>query len=278
MLAHDPSNDVNRAGRRVLMGLLLLAAAYAALLALLWGWQEQLLFRPAPLAADQPIATAPDIHERFVDVPGARLSVLELRLAEPRGVVFYLHGNAGNLQSWFVNTDFYRRAGYDLVMPDYRGYGKSSGRIVSEAQLHADMQAVWQQVAPRYAGKHVVFMGRSLGTGLAATLAAEVQPDLTVLISPYSSMKAVAALHYPWVPAALLRYPLRTDALIGRIQRPVVLVHGERDTLIPPSHSQALLQAAHQAREVLIPGAAHGDLQDFEDYRRAIADALSALR
>ncbi|MEI2518161.1 alpha/beta hydrolase, partial [Acinetobacter baumannii] len=87
------------------------------------------------------------VQEHFVDVPGARLSVLQLRLPAPRGVVFFLHGNGDNLQTWLVNTDFYRWAGFDLVMMDYRGYGKSTGRIESEAQLHADVEAVWRSVA-----------------------------------------------------------------------------------------------------------------------------------
>lgn len=190
--------------------------------------------------------------------------------------MFFLHGNAGNLASWFVNADFYRRAGFDLVMLDYRGYGKSSGRIASEAQLHADVRAVWQTVAPRYAGKRVVVYGRSLGTALAASLAAELQPDLTLLVSPYTSMAALAREHYPWVPAALLRYPLRTDEAIARIRTPVLLLHGELDALIAPSHSEALRALAPRARLHLVPGGGHNDLQTFESYLGAVRDALDA--
>ena len=75
-----------------------------------------------------------------------------------------------------------------IVMMDYRGYGKSTGRIESEAQLNADARAVWARYAPRYRGRKVVFFGRSLGSGLAASLAAQEQPDLTLLVSPYRSM------------------------------------------------------------------------------------------
>ena len=139
----------------MLYALTLAAALYACVLALLWFGQERLLFLPTPLAPSYPLAREPDVHERFVDVPGARLSLLELRLPDPRGVVFFLHGNAGNLESWFVNADFYRRANFDLVMLDYRGYGKSSGRIASEEQLHGDVSAVWQQVAPRLSLIHI---------------------------------------------------------------------------------------------------------------------------
>jgi uncharacterized protein len=181
------------------------------------------------------------------------------------------------LQSWFVNLDLYREAGFDLVMPDYRGYGHSTGRIASQAQLQADVAAVWRSVAPRYAGKRVVFFGRSLGTGLAAQLATEVQPDLTVLVSPYASLQALAAEQYPWVPGGLLRYPLRTDWALPRVNRPVLLVHGELDTLIRPEHSERLRQLQPAARLVRVPGAGHNDLQDFALYHQVLAQALAGL-
>jgi pimeloyl-ACP methyl ester carboxylesterase len=262
---------------------MLLAAAAAALLyavavGALWLRQEKLLFQPEVLDPAYPLATDPDVREAFVERPDARLSMLELRLPEPRGVVFYLHGNGGSLRGWFVNRDFWRRTGYDLVMIDYRGYGKSTGRIEAEAQLHEDVAAAWQVVAPRYQGRRVVLFGRSLGTGLAARLAARIQPDLTILASPYRSLEALAREHYPWVPSAVLRYPLRTDLSIGQITGPVLLLHGERDTLIPPSHSEALLERAPTARLVRIPGAGHADLQEFDRYLAAITDALAALR
>lgn len=263
--------------RFTLSALALAALLYAAILALLWFGQERLIFQPETLPADAVLARDPGVHERVVEVDGARLSVLELRLPDPKGVVFFLHGNAGNLASWFVNADFYRRAGYDLVMPDYRGYGKSTGHVTSESQLHADVRAVWQSIAPRYAGKRVVVYGRSLGTALAASLAAELQPDLTLLVSPYTSMAALAREHYPWVPAALLRYPLRTDEAIARIRTPVLLLHGELDALIAPSHSEALRALAPRARLHLVPGGGHNDLQEFESYLGAVREALGAL-
>ncbi|KQW52206.1 hypothetical protein ASD88_06350 [Pelomonas sp. Root662] len=264
---------------RVVAALLLLPLlAWLAVVALLWWKQESLLFFPQALPADTRLATEPDVHERLVDVPGAKLSVLALRLPEPRGVVFFLHGNGGSLQNWFTDTDFYRRAGFDLVMPDYRGYGKSTGRIESEAQLHADVMAVWRSVAPRYAGKRVVIYGRSLGTGLAAELAATVQPDLTVLVSPYASIAGLARHHYPWVPTLALRYPLRTDRVIERIRGPVLLVHGDRDEVIPFAESAKLQAVLPGARLLRIEGGSHNDLQDMPAYRQAMAVALAGLR
>ena len=272
---HDAMEPRRPRWRRIAGLLLWLPGLYLAALALLWWRQEALLFHPQVLAQNHRFDTAADVQEVWLDVPGARLHALHLRLPQPRGVVFFLHGNAGSLQSWFVNTGYYRRLNLDLFMLDYRGFGKSSGRIDSEAQLMADVRAAWAQIAPMYAGRQRVIYGRSLGTGLAAQLAAEVQPELTVLVSPYSSMAALAAQTYPWVPAPLLRYPLRTDLALPRVQGRVLLAHGGRDTLIPPSHSVALRALQPRAELLWVPEAGHGDIHDFPVYLDGLAAALA---
>jgi len=254
-----------------------MAVAVAALFAALYWRQESLLFAPDKLPAGFTLHEA-GVGELFIPVDGATINAFHLRLPDPKGVVFYLHGNAGNLASWFVGLDFYRRANFDLVMIDYRGYGKSTGRIRSEAQLRADAAAAWDHVAPLYRGRRVVLLGRSLGTALVAGLAVRIHPDLTILVSPYWSMRELAALHYPWVPGALLRYPLETWRDVAAIEGPVLLLHGDRDDLIPHSHSQRLQSAARSGQVVLVPGAAHGDVTDFAIYGEAIAQRLDALR
>lgn len=265
---------------RMLVGVALMALClYLALLAWIYFRQESLLFHPEPLPADHRFLPGePDVHERRVEVPGASLSVLELRLPEPRGVVFFLHGNAGNLDSWFTNARFYREAGYDLVMPDYRGYGKSTGKIESEAQLRADVKAVWDAVAGRYRGKTVVVYGRSIGTGLAAGLAREIDPSLTVLVSPYCDMASLAGEHFPWVPASLLlRYPLRTCDDAAALRGPLLLVHGGLDTVIPPRHSERILERSPRSKLLRIPQAGHNDVHEFPVYVQAMKDAVAGL-
>ena len=272
--------------RPLALGLLALVLVFLyGSAAWLWFRQESLLFQPSQLAADYRLATEADVHEVAVDVPGARLSALHLRLPHPKGVVFFLHGNGGDLSSWFVNTALYRRANFDLFMIDYRGYGKSTGRIESEAQLRSDVRAAWDQIAPAYQGKRVVIYGRSLGSGLAAGLSVDLageapgrpRPDLTVLVSPYRSMVALTHDHYPWVPSVLLRYPLRTDEMVARISSPLLLIHGDSDTLIAPRHSAELAALVPGARLLLIEGAEHNDVHDSDIYRAGFGAALAAL-
>ncbi|NNU43733.1 alpha/beta hydrolase [Ramlibacter montanisoli] len=257
-------------------------AVYAALLAFLWWKQESLMFYPVPLPADYPLAQEPDVHERTVQVKGATLSVLHLQNRDARGVVFFLHGNAGNLAGWFSNADFYRQAGFDLVMPDYRGFGKSTGHIASAHDLREDVRAVWDAVAAQYAGKRVVLYGRSLGSGLAADLARQLAergraPDLTVLVSPYTSIRALTREFYPWVPPALIRYPLDTAAHLPHIRGPVLLVHGENDTLIGVHHAHRLKEVLPSARLLVLPGSGHNDVHDHPSYRPVLREALLGL-
>jgi uncharacterized protein len=266
--------------------LLLGLTFYVLVLAWLYWQQESLLFRPVVIPASQPLAGLSNqgdgVREFTVDVAGAKLSGLQLKLPNPKGVVFFLHGNGGNLDTWFINTEIYRQNNMDLVMLDYRGYGKSTGKIESEAQLHADVRAAYNQIAPQYLAKKLVIYGRSLGTGLAAGLAADLYKeqtivDMTVLVSPYSSMVALTGEIYPFVPQALLRYPLQTDQVVDKIKTPLLLIHGEQDTFIPPSHSKTLKALVPQARLMLIKDAGHNDVHKFEAYLKDFAGVLAGL-
>lgn len=270
--------------RPAITTLRMLAAAalgYAIFLGYLYLNQESLLFHPEALPADYRFDLDHPwqrVDEVRIPVPGGEIHALHFRQPAPRGLVFYLHGNGGNLATWAVNADFYRDLGYDLFMLDYRGYGKSRGRIESEAQLHADVRAAWDRIAPQYAGRPIAIIGRSLGTALATRLARDVRPDLLVLVTPYTSALALARQHYPFVPGALVRYALRNDALIGEVTSPVLLLHGTEDSVTPLAHAQALRALTRSPTELLvIEGAGHDDIHTFPTYRTRLADRLLSL-
>jgi uncharacterized protein len=269
------------------LGLLAAAGAvYTAAIGWLWFRQERLLFEPTRLPAGHVLCTDPDVHEFSIDVPGAKLSAAQLRLPAPRGVVFFLHGNSGNLLDCLVDLDAFREVNFDVVMFDYRGYGKSTGCIESEEQLRADVRYVWEYFSKQYEGKRIVIAGQSLGTALAAGLGAELTaagraPDLTLLVSPYSSMRALADEIYPWanpwVPRQVLRYPLHTAEHAARLSGPLMLVHGDKDELIGIHHSEVLCTAVPQAQLLRVEGAGHSDVHKFPSFRKALAGALGCL-
>jgi len=265
--------------RRILVGVALgIAVLWILTLVYLWFWQESLLFHPKPPSADYTFELQ-DTTEVYIDVNGAKLHALYLRQApeKSRGIVLFLHGNAGNLKTWFTHADFWISTGYDVLMLDYRGFGKSTGTIESEAQLNDDVLRAWNFVAPNYQNKKYVIYGRSIGTGLAAKLATEVPTDLLVLVSAYESMTKVAKEYYPWVPSMVLRYPLRTDQLLPNVHSKILLLHGTDDKLISIEHSRQLQKLNANAQLVEIPGAGHGDIHDFDLYTNTLTKALGSL-
>lgn len=256
----------------LLLGLL----GYGGVLVWMYTQQEALLFHPTRLPPEHRFEL-PGVTEVQVPVAGGHLSALHFQQANPKGVIFFLHGNAGDLSTWLTSTTFYRQVGFDVFMIDYRGYGKSPGRIESEGQLHADVRAAWDGVAPQYAGKKRVIYGRSLGSALAARLASEVPSDLLVLVTPYSSVIQVTADTYPWVPLALLRYPLRTDLDVAQVKVPVLILHGDEDEVFSMSHAERLQALSPGAQLVKVPGAHHGDIHQFPVYTEGLAARLREL-
>jgi alpha-beta hydrolase superfamily lysophospholipase len=264
---------------RVAAGILaaLLVVGYGGALTALYLMQEKIIFPAVALPADYRFKFDQPFAEVRIPVQGATLHALHFRQPNARGVVFFLHGNAGNLDTWTTGIDFYRRVNYDLFIVDYRGYGKSTGRVESEAQLHADARAAYDAMAALYRDTPVVIYGRSLGTALAASLARDVNPRLLVLVSPFTSLAAAAEREYPWAPGWVLKYPLRTDKVIGEVRSPILLIHGSDDRLIPPVESERLKTLAQSPTELLIvPGAGHNDIHKFPAYLDGLAARLVA--
>lgn len=264
----------------------ILAAALAAVvvvpltvtgtfLAYLYVNQDAMIFAATPLPADHQFSFDVPFEEITIAVDGADINALHFKQPEPRGLIFFLHGNGGNLQTWTDDVEYYQRVNYDMFILDYRGYGKSTGQVESEQQLHNDVRTAWDLVAADYQHKPVVVYGRSLGSALAARLAADVNPDLLILVSPFSSMLAMAQQQYPFVPEWLLRFPFRTDKLIAGIVSPTILVHGDEDRFIPLAHSEELYGLARSRAEMLvIRGANHGNIHRFKTYLDGLTLAL----
>ena len=253
--------------------------AWLAAAAMLYFRQEKLIFQGEPRAADSKRDSDWPADDIRIDVPGATLHGLHFRHEKPRGLVFFLHGNCGDVVDWSRGSELVRRAGFDLFMLDYRGFGWSTGRIDSEAQLKADVRAAWDLIAPSYRERKlpIVIYGRSLGSGLAVPLAREVDPELLILATPFTSLARTACRLYPMFPERLVRYPLRSDQLIGEVKCPIVLVHGTHDELIPIRDSEVLLTLARKAELMRIDGAAHGNIHEFPAYLHGLETRLKQV-
>jgi hypothetical protein len=237
--------------------------------------QENMIFAPERLAPDFKFAFQERYEELIWPVDGAQIHALHFKAAQPKGLVLYFHGNAGSLKNWGdVATDFTHR-GYDIIIPDYRGFGKSTGQIKNEKMLLDDAQTVYEQVKKKVPESRIILYGRSLGSAIAVHLARTNRPRMVILESPFFSMLEMAARYYGSIPRSLLslliRYPMRTDLWIADVASPVYLIHGVNDPVVPFSDSERLsklIRSEHQL--IAIPEGTHFNMADFRQYRDAL--------
>ncbi len=245
------------------------AILYLLLVLLMYIYQEKLIFPGTKLPADHTFTFDQTFTELMIPVEGGELNALHFHQKDPQGLVFFLHGNAGNLDTWTTKVKFYEQHNLDLFIIDYRGYGKSTGNITSVEQIHSDIRAAWNFIAPRYQENNIpiTIYGRSLGSGLATKLATEVRHQQLILVSPFSSMKSMVKQHYPYVPSSLLRYPLPTKDIIEQVPGKVSFIVGDKDDYIPLIHSETLQKLTIQPSEIFtVNGADHGDIHEFDQY------------
>ena len=247
-------------------------AAYLVLLLVMFLFQEKLIFFPTKLSPSHKFSFQQDFTELFVSVDGAKLNVLAFEKPEAQGVILYFHGNAGDLDSWGNVSEQYKDYPYHLLVVDYRGFGKSTGKISSEAQLQADAKAVYEFAVAKYQLKNIVIHGTSIGTGVASWLAAHHPTKALVLETPYVSLTQMVAEIYPFVPSFLLKYKLENDRWLAQCKAPIHLIHGTRDRVVPYTHSEILQKKVPGARLHTIKNGGHNDLSMYPQYTIALKE------
>lgn len=254
-----------------------LGGGVLTLTAMLYFNQEELIFFPTKLPANYVFRFNTTFQERYIPTPdGQKLHGLLFKAEAPKGLIFYLHGNAGGLETWGDIAETYTRLQYDIFMLDYRGYGKSEGRISSEKQFHEDVQAAYDQVKTEYAESNIVVLGYSIGTGTAARLAAFNQPRLLILQSPYYSLVDLAQKLYPMVPAAIIKYKFLTHEYVEKTHAPVVLIHGDKDEVI--YYGSSLKLKAHLKPDdqlITLPGQLHSGFTQNPEYLQVLQQLLA---
>lgn len=161
-----------------------------------------------------------------------------------KGVILYLHGSGNNIAFYGKRAGQYTKYGYDLLMVDYRGYGKSRATGFSEANLYEDAVAAYNYLLERFPEEQIVVYGQSLGTPMATWVAAHHNPKMLLLECPFYSMVDAAAYTKPFLPEWLikliLRYHMRTDQFVQEVKAPIYIFHGTKDVIVPYTQAQKL--------------------------------------
>lgn len=193
----------------------------------------------------------------------------------PSGHILLCHGNGGNIGDRLIDADLLCRAGFNLLLFDYRGYGRSTGRPDEEGTYRdadAARDALLDQPECDPAG--VVYLGESLGGAIALALALQSPPRGLVLESTFTSLRAVARHHYRVIPPGMVPDAYPSIRRIGKLHVPLLLLHGDRDEVVPISEARALYEAGREPKRMhVFGGLGHSDLVSAgPEYARVIKD------
>jgi len=249
---------------------------------LLYDKQESLLFKNVPLDQDYVFEAKNPVKEVYLDTSdGGKIHALLYQKKQQRSkyLVLYFHGRGGNLSTKAnAVTGLFLDKNYDVLMMDYRGFGKSYGPL-SEKKLLSDTDLIYSYAASNYDPSHMIIYGRSLGTGFAAFTASNHKAKLLILEAPYYSMIDLASEKFSFLPKSffkiLLKYHLKTSEWILKSQMPVEIFHGTHDKLIPIENSKKL-RALQQDKIhlTILKEATHDDLASHKEYLKTMEGLL----
>lgn len=241
--------------------------------------QGQALFNTSvKLNHDHVFKFSAPFEERYITMQDSkRLHGVLFKAKESKGLILWLPGGRGILDSIGLNAKVYTDMNYDVFVLNYRGFGKSEGKISSEKQFNQDMQTVYSEFKKEYPENKIVIFGYSLGTGPAAVLAANNKPKMLILEAPYYSMVEMTQKAIPYLPISLLlKYKFNTSEYLEKIKSPIVIIHGEADKKIPVEVSYRLKKYLKPTDKLLIlEGQGHNDFEKNKEYLLKLSNILN---
>ncbi len=263
--------------KKILKSLVILIVILVVLaFSYLYQKQEELIFHPTKLEQSHRFDFDIPFEERsFTTNDGVALNGVHFKVPEPKGLVFYLHGNSGSIQDYLGSAYAFTKEGYDVFIYDYRGFGKSEGEINGEKLLFKDNQFVYDTLLGEYAEKDIIVVGYSIGSGMAAKLASTNNPQQLFLLAPYHNFIALVKLWNKYTPTFLLKYRFETDQYLKGFKKPITIFHGEDDTLIPSNQSLQLKAIYPQkVQAIILPNQGHVGIEGNELFQTVIKDLL----
>jgi len=245
---------------------LVAAAAYLAMMVVMFVFQRQMTYFPDPvLPTPTEVGLGAMSVARLATEDGLDLVAWYRPAPEGRQTIAYFHGNGGHIGYRAERVRPYLAADYGVLLVEYRGYGGNPGRP-AEAGLYRDGRAALAFLARAgVTPADTILYGESLGCAVALAMAAEARVGAIVLEAPFTSLPALAAHHYWWTPARwFVRDRFDNLARIAGVAAPVLVIHGEDDAVVPVEHGRRLFARAAEPKQArFIPGAGHEDLDAF---------------
>jgi len=263
-----------------LTAIIIFVVGYLCVAALMFGCQRSFMYFPDPYLPPPGAAGLAQAEEVALHTEdGLELAAWFVPCKGAQYTAAVFHGNAGSIVHRGALAEVLVEAGCSVLLVEYRGYAGNSG-FPHEAGLYKDARAAARFLESRedVDGTRVIYFGKSLGTGPATQLAVERPPAALVLDSPFTSMADVAAHHYWYLPARwLVRDRYDNLARIGKVKCPVLVIHGDRDRIVPIDQGRNLFDAAPEPKDLYVRrGADHNTPieQDRKEYVAAVRRAI----
>jgi fermentation-respiration switch protein FrsA (DUF1100 family) len=274
-----------RIGRTLIRALIIANGFYVAFVLMVYLGQSRMLFLP-DIGGRTPTASPADIRLGYEDAwlstdDGERLHGWLVRQPQARATLLFCHGNAGNIGHRLDSIEIFAELGLDVLIFDYRGYGRSSG-TPSEQGSYRDADAAWRWLIRErgIAPASIVLFGRSLGAAVAVELATRVRAAGLIVESAFTSVPDRGSELYPLLPVRLLsRFHYDNRARIAGVGMPLLVVHSRQDEIIPFQHGQVLYATAREPKRLLELSGGHNDgfLVSRERYRQGLDTFLKSL-
>jgi alpha-beta hydrolase superfamily lysophospholipase len=254
----------------ILLGLLLIV--YFSVISYIYFNQAGMVFQNSRLSENFKFEYQQNFEELNIrSFDGVNLNGLLFKADTPKGLIFYLHGNAGTLGTWGSIADVYTSLGYDIFILDYRSFGKSGGEIESEEQLNKDISIVYKKICERYSEDKIIITGYSIGSGLATILASNNMPKALILQAPYYSFTELTSSKVPFFPDFMKRFNFETHNYVAKIKVPVYIFHGDQDQLIPFTNAIRLSELVKSDKHLyILKEQNHIGINENEDFQNQL--------
>jgi len=239
--------------------------------------QEKMIFLPKTLPQDHTFEFDAPFEELMLEAEdGAQLNAVHFKVENPKGIIVYFHGNADNLERWGEITTYFTTFNYDVLVMDYRTFGKSSGKM-SENALYTDAQLFYNYALERFPENEIIVYGRSLGTTIASYTASQNNPKLIILETPFYNALDIAKRRFPFLPMKwILNYKFSSNDYLQNTTAPIIVFHGTEDRVVKYDSAEKLVNSLpkEQVTFITIPEGRHKNLIEFDLFKTEMAKIL----
>jgi len=240
-------------------------------------FQEKFLFRAKKLPADFKHPCLLPHEELFLKTEdGETINALLVHPQHQKGIVIYFHGNMLHLTNYLPYISKFTDAGYAVLMPDYRSFGKSTGELTEE-NFFSDTLLIYEWARRKFPNAAMIIYGRSMGSAAACYLASKRNCKLLLLEAPFYSLIDLSWFYgLPLLIGRYLKFAFRNNEFLMQVKSPVTILHGTKDAIVSYRSGKKLQRCLKEGdRFITIEGGGHNNLEQFSMYHAALDSVLA---